>query len=67
MRRILAPALIASLFAFSTVGLVGCGETEGTKTTTEQKGPDGKTTSTTETKTKVEGDGGAAPATPKAP
>lgn len=45
------------------VGLVGCGETEGTKVTTENKGPGGSTTETVEKKVEVKGDGGAAPAT----
>jgi len=58
MRRILAPALIASLLSFSAVGLVGCGEESGTKTTTETTTPGGGKVKETES-TKVEKTGEA--------
>lgn len=61
MRRILVPALILGTLSFSTLALVGCGETE--KVEVKKEGPSGSTVQ--ETKTTVKGDGGAAPAAPK--
>jgi len=57
--------LALALGIIAPVGLIGCGETEKEKVTTEKSGPEGSTKSTTETKTTTTGDGGAAPAAPK--
>ena len=56
MRRILAPALIASLLSFSAVGLVGCGEES--KVVDEKKvvTPGGTDTIKTEVKETKTGD-----------
>ena len=71
MRRFLASAALLGLFALPVVGLVGCGEEAGTKTTTETKTPGGGTDKVTsevkETKTGDAKDGAPAPAPAPAP
>ncbi|MDB5353133.1 MAG: hypothetical protein JWN86_4380 [Planctomycetota bacterium] len=57
--------LALALGVFAPVGLIGCGDTEKEKVTVEKKGPEGSTTTSSETKTTKTGDGGAAPAAPK--
>ena len=53
MKRILASALILSLFS---VGIVGCGDTSSTKKETKVTTPGGTTTITTEKEVKKSGD-----------
>jgi len=62
MKRFLATALI--LGTVSTFGLVGCGEESKVKEETQVSTPSGTQTTTTEVKTDVKGDPGAAPAEP---
>ena len=65
MKRIFASALLLSVFSFSLVGLVGCGETAKTESTTKVETPTGSTTDTTTSKTTTTGDGGAGAPAPK--
>jgi hypothetical protein len=65
MKRIVTSTLILGLFAFSTAGLVGCGDTSKETSEVKTEGPGGSTTQKTETSTTVKGDGGASPAAPK--
>jgi hypothetical protein len=53
MKRILASALILSLFS---MGIVGCGEMSSTKKETKVTTPGGTTTVTTEKEVKTSGD-----------
>lgn len=56
MRRIIAPALIASLLSFSAVGLVGCGEESKVEEKTKVTTPNGTDTKTTTVKDEKTGD-----------
>jgi hypothetical protein len=56
MRRILAPALILGLFAFTAAGMIGCGEETKTTETVKTSTPGGTDTKQIEVKDTKTGD-----------
>ncbi len=50
MKRLVSTALMMGVFALPTVGLIGCGEESKVKQEETVTTPEGKTTTTTETK-----------------